>query len=167
MPRIAMVDALQACMERHGGRGEALIEVLHEVQQQLGHLSPETLAAVACGLALPLSRVQGVATFYHLFALQPAPPHSCGVCLGTACFVRGAGQILAELEQRLAQPLDGAPGAAGWALQGLSCVGSCAQAPVLLVDGQVEGPLPLGDRRALASCLARLGLPAAAPRCSG
>lgn len=122
--------SVERCIDRHGGTADALIEILHALQQQQGWLSAPTLAAVARGLALPLSRVQGVASFYHLFALNPPPQHRLGVCLGTACFVRGA----SVLQQRLAQGL-----APGWELEQLSCVGACAQGPVLLVDGQIAG----------------------------
>lgn len=124
----AVPASVKRCIVRHGGSSEALIEILHALQQQQGWLSASMLAAVARGLALPLSRVQGVASFYHLFALNPPPRHCIGVCLGTACFVRGAG----ALQQRLAQEL-----APGVALESLSCVGACALAPVLLLDGQV------------------------------
>ena len=124
----AVTASVKRCIVHHGGTAEALIEILHALQQQQGWLSAPTLAAVARGLALPLSRVQGVASFYHLFALDPPPRHRIGVCLGTACFVRGAG----ALQQRLAPGL-----APGVGLEPLSCVGACALAPVLLLDGQI------------------------------
>ena len=128
---------------------DALIEVLHERQQRLGYLPAPVLAAVARELALPLSRVQGVASFYHLFALQPRPPHRCGVCLGTACQVRGAARLVVALEQWLGVELGHGAGAAGWALEELSCVGACSFGPLLLVDGVVARslealPLPGG-----------------------
>ena len=127
---IELTGTIERCIASHGGSPEALIEILHALQQQQGWLSPLSLACVARGLALPLSRVQGVASFYHLFALQPPPHHRVGVCLGTACFVRGG----TALQQRLAQGL-----APGWALEQLSCIGACAQGPVLLVDGRIAG----------------------------
>ena len=124
----AVPASVKRCIVRHGGSSEALIEILHALQQQQGWLSAPTLAAVARGLALPLSRVQGVASFYHLFALNPPPRHRIGVCLGTACFVHGAH----DLQPRLAQGLG-----PGLALEPISCVGACALAPVLLLDGQI------------------------------
>jgi len=127
---IAPKAGIERCIDRHGSSPEGLIEILHALQHQQGWLSPLSLACVARGLDLPLSRVLGVASFYHLFALQPPPPHRVGVCLGTACFVRGA----TALQQRLAQRL-----APGWVLEQLSCIGACAQGPVLLVDGQIAG----------------------------
>jgi len=137
---IELKASIEQCIARYGGSPEALIEILNALQQQQGWLSPLTLACVARGLALPLSRVQGVATFYHLFALLPPPHHRVGVCLGTACFVRGG----TALQQRLAQGL-----APGWALEQLSCIGACAQGPVLLVDGRIASREAV-DRLALA-----------------
>ena len=148
-----MNSAVQVSIERHGRQAEALIEVLHDLQQQQGWLPPACLAAVARGLALPLSHVLGVASFYNLFALQPPPRHRCGLCLGTACFVRGANVLLAELQPRCV---------GDWGLECLSCVGACGLGPLLLVDGRLSGPLPVQDARALIACLAALGLPDAA-----
>ena len=147
---------------------DALIEVLHQVQQQRGYLPAEALAQVARDLALPLSRVHGVATFYHLFALQPPTSHCCSVCLGTACFVKGAGVLVAALEQRLGlrfgarspqrRDAEGGDGDA-WSLREESCVGACAQAPVLRVDGQLVLGLPVTDPSRLAACFGALALP--------
>lgn len=151
--------ALEAALERHGRRSHALIEVLHEVQLQQGFLSPAALQAVARGLALPLSRVQGVASFYHWFALQPPARHRCAVCLGTACVVRGAGRLLAALEQRLGLPPGGRSADGAWTLQALSCIGACSQAPLLLVDDRLAGALPPDDPAALADRFDALALP--------
>ena len=126
----ALTATIERSIARHGRCPEALIELLHALQHQQGWLSPPTLVAVARGLALPLSRVQGVASFYHLFALQPPPRHRVGICLGTACFVRGGN----ALQQRFAHGL-----APDVVIEQLSCVGACAQGPVLLIDGRVAG----------------------------
>jgi len=119
------------------GLADGLIEALHRLQQRHGWLSPALLVRLSQDLALPTSRVQGVATFYHLFALRPLAPHRCGICLGTACWVLGAERLAESLQRRLDLRLDGGPGAGGWELVSLACVGACSQAPVLLVDGQV------------------------------
>lgn len=133
---------------------DALIEVLHERQQALGYLPQAVLAAVARELALPLSTVQGVASFYHLFALEPPPSHRCAVCRGTACNVRGAAQLVAALAQRLKAQ-------SSWALEEVSCVGACSFGPLLLVDGQLAGPLPVGEPTKLDHCFNALALPEA------
>ena len=131
---------------------DALIEVLHTRQQACGYLPVAVLAAVARELALPLSKVQGVASFYHLFALQPPPSHRCAVCRGTACNVRGAAQLVAALELRLGRQL-------AWALDEVSCIGACSFGPLLLLDGQLAGPLPVADPAALKRALDALPLP--------
>jgi NADH:ubiquinone oxidoreductase subunit E len=131
------------------GRQDALIEVLHAVQQLHGHLPKAALLQVAQELGLPLSRVYGVASFYHLFQLQPPTAHRCSACMGTACFVRGGAALL----ERLSMLLGLAPGQQAvngrWRLESLSCVGACGQAPLLLIDDHVVADLPLSDPQAL------------------
>ncbi|MDA0216344.1 MAG: NAD(P)H-dependent oxidoreductase subunit E [Cyanobacteria bacterium] len=100
-----------------------MIERLHRVQLLHGYLPRQELQQLAISMARPLSEVMGVASFYHLFRLDPPPPHRCVVCRGTACFVRGAERLEAALRQR------------GVAFETTSCMGACGQAPVLVVDG--------------------------------
>src|SRR5262249_34017647 len=85
-------------MKRHQFQPDALIEILHKAQGLFGLLDTPVLRHVARGLKLPPSRVYGVATFYPLFTLKPQGEHSCVVCMGTACFVKGADQILKAVE---------------------------------------------------------------------
>ena len=158
----AMADRRIALLiRRHGGRAEALIEVLHQVQEIHGYLPTSALLAVARGLQLPLSRVYGVASFYHLFRLQAPSEHRCAVCLGTACFVRHAGVLARQLEQRLGLVMDAAGADGIWALEQISCIGACGQAPVLVVDGALETKLPVDDQEALAARFDAMGLPSA------
>ena len=152
---------LDEILRRHGHRADALIEVLHQLQERHGYLPKPVLREVARGLRLPLSRVYGVASFYHLFRLEPPCAHRCAVCLGTACFVRGGKQLAAALAQRLATALDGPPAGGGWSLQSVSCLGACGQAPVLVVDGVLIPHPPLDDPSALDALLTAAGLPAA------
>ncbi|MEB3235055.1 MAG: NAD(P)H-dependent oxidoreductase subunit E [Cyanobacteriota bacterium] len=138
---------------------DSLIEELHKRQQRLGYLPASELAAVARALALPLSRVKGVASFYHLFAGPPPPPHRCAVCLGTACQLHGAARLVAALEQRLGVELGQAAGAAGCSLEEVSCVGACSFGPLLLLDGVLERSLPVDDPACLMSRLDALSGP--------
>ena len=154
--------ATDRIIRRHCGRADALIEVLHGVQEIHGYLPRAALWQVARGLHLPLSRVQGVASFYHLFRLEAPCAHRCAVCLGTACFVRGGADLAGALEERLGARLDGAPNRGGWALQHVSCLGACGQAPVLVVDGALLTQLPVDDPAALDARLGAAGLPATA-----
>ena len=162
------VDAQDDPLLAAGGGADALIEVLHRLQERDGHLSREALRQVAGRLRLPLSHVQGVASFYHLFRLQPPTRHSCGVCLGSACFVRGAMVLAQRLAERLQLELDAPAGDGAWSLSRLGCLGACGQAPVLVVDGQLLTRLPLepGAADQLERRLQQAGLPAEASRCA-
>ncbi|MFM7361249.1 MAG: NAD(P)H-dependent oxidoreductase subunit E [Cyanobium sp.] len=154
---------IEQVIRRARGQADALIEVLHQVQEIHGYLPRPALEQVARGLRLPLSRVQGVASFYHLFRLQPPSAHRCAVCLGTACFVRGGAELAAQLERRLGVPLVAAGSAtapaADWTLENVSCLGACGQAPVLVVDGQLVTQLPVDEPEALEGRFAAAGLP--------
>ena len=120
-------------------RADALIEVLHAVQDIYGYLDPEQLLRVASELKLPPSRVLGVATFYHLFTFEPKGEHTCTVCTGTACFVKGADELIAAVERDLGV-LEGQTRADNaLSLMQARCVGACGLAPVALVDGVVVG----------------------------
>ncbi|MCU0530124.1 MAG: NAD(P)H-dependent oxidoreductase subunit E [Cyanobium sp. Prado107] len=156
------VERTTRLIRQHRGRADALIEVLHQVQELYGYLPPGALAQVARELKLPLSRVHGVASFYHLFRLEAPTAHRCAVCLGTACFVKGGGELAARIEQRLGLRLDDAAGNGTWALEHVSCLGACGQAPVLVVDGRLEPRLPMDDPEALDRRLSALGLTAGA-----
>src|SRR4051812_3046888 len=92
---------ISAMMRRYGYAADALIEVLHTVQSAYGYLDENILRLVAANLKVPLSRVYGVASFYHFFTLEPPGDHSCVVCTGTACHIKGAPSILAAVEQNL------------------------------------------------------------------
>jgi len=157
------VERTSRLIRQQRGRADALIEVLHQVQELYGYLPAAALAQVARELKLPLSRVHGVASFYHLFRLEAPTAHRCAVCLGTACFVKGGGELVARLERRLGLRLDDAAGNGSWALEHVSCLGACGQAPVLVVDGQLEPRLPIDDPAALEARLDALGLGGAAP----
>ena len=121
---------LEPVLQRHGHQAHGLIEVLNAAQQLYGHLSEPLLRHIARQLRLPFSRVQGTASFYHLFRFESPPRHSCLVCTGTACHVQGAAQLLAELQ---AAPL----AELGVELGSVRCIGTCSGAPLVVVDGAV------------------------------
>ena len=146
-------------VRRLGGRADGLIEVLHQVQELHGYLPPAALDQVARQLSLPLSRVLGVASFYHLFRLEPPTAHRCAVCLGTACYVNGGADLARELEERLGVRLDDPAGNGLWGLQHVSCLGACGQAPVLVVDGAMVTRLRVEDPARLSEQLDQAGLP--------
>ena len=89
---------LAELIEPYAGRSQELIQVLREIQEKLGYLPKEAQEKVAQTLGVPLSRVYGVITFYHFFRTSPAGQHTIRLCLGTACYVRGAAQVLQTLQ---------------------------------------------------------------------
>lgn len=146
-------------IRQHGARADALIEVLHQVQEIHGYLPKDTLGQVSRQLRLPFSRVYGVASFYHLFHLDPPTAHRCAICLGTACFVKGGADLADRIEERLGLKLDDPAGNGEWALQHVSCLGACGQAPVLVVDGVLATKVPVDQPEALNLRLDEAGMP--------
>jgi bidirectional [NiFe] hydrogenase diaphorase subunit len=132
---------LERALKRSGDQPEALIEVLHTAQETYGYLSEALLEHLARRLRLPLARVYGVATFYHLFSLKPLGEHACTVCLGTACYVKRSAEVLSALQARyrLEPGKTSADGRLSLAIA--RCLGSCGLAPVIVLDGEVVGRL--------------------------
>jgi bidirectional [NiFe] hydrogenase diaphorase subunit len=142
---------VNATMRRHGHQSHALIETLHTVQEAFGYLEKPALQYLAAHLRVPLSRVYGVATFYHFFNLKPQGEHACVVCMGTACYIKGAATIMAMIKATAAiQP--GETTADGkFSLVSARCLGSCGLAPAAVFDGEVAGKLTVD------AVLARIG----------
>jgi bidirectional [NiFe] hydrogenase diaphorase subunit len=130
---------LEGTMKRHQYRPDALIEVLHSAQELFGYLTEDLLRLVARSLRVPPSRVQGVATFYSFFSLKPRGAHTCVVCMGTACYVKGAAAVLAAIEA--AHDVKAGHTTADGTLSLLTarCVGACGLAPAVVFDEVVEG----------------------------
>jgi bidirectional [NiFe] hydrogenase diaphorase subunit len=131
--------ALDLTMKRHQHSPDALIEILHKAQSSFGYLEDPVLTYIARGLQLPLSRVYGVATFYHLFTLKPSGTHTCIVCTGTACHVRGSSQLIAVLEAELGISMGKTTPDGQVSLLAARCLGACGIAPVIVIDGVVSG----------------------------
>lgn len=131
-PRYHEIDE---AMDRQGRRPDGLIEVLHVAQRRFGHLSRDLLAYVARGLGTPLSRVYGVATFYHFFSLAPAGRHTATVCTGTACYVKRADDVLAAVERAAGVRAGATAPDAPVSVTTVRCLGPCNQAPVVVLDG--------------------------------
>jgi len=129
---------LEVFMKRHQNRGDALIEVLHKAQELFGFLGDDLLYFVAAGLKLPPSRVYGVATFYHFFTLKPKGAHTCVVCLGTACYVKGADKILTAVQEQLAIASGETTPDGNVSLLTARCIGACGIAPAVIYDGVVS-----------------------------
>lgn len=132
---------VDATMRRNGYQRDALIETLHTVQSSFGYLDTDSLTYVAKSLAVPLSSVYGVATFYHLFSLKPQGEHTCVVCTGTACYIKGAPQLLKHIETRYGITDGETTGDGKISLLTARCIGACSMAPAGSFDGEMEGNL--------------------------
>ena len=132
---------IDAKMRKLGYRASALIEALHAAQDAFGYLDETALKWIAQSLRVPPSRVYGVATFYNFFTLNPQGEHRCVVCLGTACYVKGAGDVLRAIEQfaRIRQGQTTRDGQLS--LLTARCIGACAIAPAVVYDGNILGHL--------------------------
>jgi len=130
---------LEATMRRYGYQGHALIEALHTAQEAFGYLDDLTLRYIAQQLRLPYSKVYGVATFYNYFTLKPQGAHVCVVCLGTACYIKGARSLLDAVAERFGIKSGGTTPDGSLSLLTARCFGSCALAPVVTLDGELIG----------------------------
>lgn len=141
-PRFKLIDRT---LKRYQYQQDALIEVLHTAQESFGYLDEGLLIYVAHQLKLPLSWVYGVATFYHFFSLEPLGEHSCNVCMGTACYVKGAAQIVAALQSEYGIEPGQTTEDGRFSVATARCLGSCGLAPVVVMDGEVLGKVGPAD----------------------
>lgn len=128
---------LEAHMKKHQFKQDALIEVLHKAQELFGYLEDDLLLFIAYKLKLPASRVYGVATFYHFFTLKPKGQHTCVVCMGTACYVKGADRVLAAVEAKARIKAGETTSDNQLSLLTARCIGACGIAPAVVYDGTV------------------------------
>jgi len=136
--RFAMIDT---ALKRARFAQDHLIEILHVAQEVFGYLSEDVLQYVGAALRLPASRVYGVATFYHLFTFEPPGDHTCTVCTGTACYVKGADDIVAAVQAHYGIAAGQTTADGRLTLSTARCLGSCGLAPVAVLDGEVRGHL--------------------------
>jgi bidirectional [NiFe] hydrogenase diaphorase subunit len=126
-------------MRKHGFARDALIETLHTVQESFGYLDKPGLRFVADSLRVPLSQAYGVATFYHFFTMKPPGEHTCLICLGTACYIKGATTLLGEAEALLGIKAGETTADRRTSLITARCIGSCSLAPAVVMDGETVG----------------------------
>ncbi len=142
---------LDRSITKHQSSGSALIEILHAAQEIFGYLEEDLLVYVARALRLPMSSVWGVATFYHLFRLKPKGDHTFVLCMGTACYVKGAGDIQNAVEKQCGVKFGETTPDQNISLISARCVGSCGLAPVAVLDDTVVGKLTVADAQARVS----------------
>ncbi|MBI3946501.1 MAG: NADH-quinone oxidoreductase subunit NuoE [Armatimonadetes bacterium] len=136
-----LYQQLDSVMAHYNRSPDALIQVLHQGQELFGYLPDEVLRHIARGLRLPISKVYGVVTFYSFFTTVPRGKHTVMVCLGTACYVKGAERILARLKKELNVDLGQTTRDHLFTLSAARCVGACGLAPVAMIDDDVYGKL--------------------------
>lgn len=132
---------LRVIINKHKDSKGALIPVLHECQELYGYLPDEALKNISDGLKVPLAEIYGVVTFYTQFSLYPKGRFKINVCLGTACYVKGAGQILEKLKQRLGIDVGDSTPDGKFSLDACRCIGACGLAPVMMINEDVHGRL--------------------------
>lgn len=122
-----------------------LMTVMQEAQEIYGYLPVEVQQMIAEGMNVPLEKVYGVATFYAQFALSPKGVYNVSVCLGTACYVKGSGDIFNKISEKLGIGADECTSDGKFSLTACRCIGACGLAPVLTVNNDVYGRLTVDD----------------------
>lgn len=118
-----------------------LIGILHKAQELYGYLSQEIMQQIALEMQIPAAKIWGVASFYHYFNLKPVGKHIISVCLGTACYVKGAGRILDRLQEDLNLKIGETSQDRLFSLHEARCLGACGLAPVVMIGDRIHGNL--------------------------
>ena len=127
-----------------GNKPGELINVLHKTQEHFGYLPEEVQNEGAVNLNMSLAKVYGVVSFYTFFTMTPKGKYPISVCMGTACFVRGAEKIVEAVEKELNIKVGGVTEDGKFSLDCLRCIGACGLAPVMMIGGKVHGRLEPG-----------------------
>ncbi len=138
-------EKLHKVIEEHKETKGGLMPVLHEAQHIFGCVSLEVQQEISTGLKIPLSEIYGVVTFYSQFTLEPKGKYTIGVCLGTACYVRGAQPIIDKIEELTGVAVGTTSADGKFTLEATRCIGACGLAPVLTVNEDVYGRLKVED----------------------
>lgn len=140
---LAHTALLSDSLARHGGQAASLIPVLQDISDEFGYLPRPALESLSARIGVPLAEILRVASFYNAFRLEPVGRHVIEVCLGTACFVRGSGMLLERLEQELGISAGGTDKDRRFTLRTVRCIGCCALAPAMRIDGVTYGKMKL------------------------
>jgi len=136
---------LQKVIEKYKNTKGAVIPVLHEAQDIYGYLPVQVQKTIAEGLGVSLAEIYGIVTFYTQFSIYPKGKYNIQLCLGTACYVKGSGQIYDRLKQELGLDKDGTTKDGLFSLESCRCIGACGLAPVMMINGEVYGRLVPDD----------------------
>ena len=147
----AFVDTAEQCaklmevIEKYKGTEGALIPALHEAQEIYGYLPYEVQKKISEGLGIPMAEIYGVVTFYTQFSIYPKGKYNIAVCLGTACYVKGSGDIIDKIKERLGIEVGQCTDDGKFSLDATRSIGACGLAPVLTVNDDVYGRLTVDD----------------------
>ncbi len=136
---------LMAVIAKHKDQRGATIPVLHEAQEIYGYLPIEVQKMISEGLGVSLAEIYGIVTFYTQFSLNPKGKYEIGVCLGTACYVKGSGDILDEIKKELGIDVEECTPDGKFSITATRCVGACGLAPVVTINDDVYGRLEKKD----------------------
>lgn len=144
--------ALLAVISKYEGVKGKMMPILQEAQEIYGYLPLEVQKIIAEKTGVSVEEVYGIVTFYSQFKLNPDGQIAIAVCLGTACYVKGSGEVIEEISKQLGVPVGGISEDGRYSLEATRCIGACGLAPVLTVNGEVYGRLTKAD---VASVLAK------------
>jgi bidirectional [NiFe] hydrogenase diaphorase subunit len=137
-PRLKLIAAK---IKKENYKADALIEVLHTAQNAYGYLPKNVLAYITKALKLPPSRVYSTVTFYHFFSLKSKGEHTCLVCTGTACYVKGAQALIDEIQKGFGLKPGQVTPDNKLGIQVARCIGACGLAPAVVIDEEVQGKI--------------------------
>lgn len=133
------LDRVDAIIEKYAGDETAVLAILQDVQSEYNYLPREAMNRIAEKMHLPLTKVSSLATFFHAFSLKPRGKNIVTVCMGTACHVRGAPRVLAEIARELGIAGGQTTADGQFTIETVNCVGACALGPLVIVNGDYHG----------------------------
>ncbi len=130
---------IETILNKYGYKRSSIIQILQDIQREYNYLPEDALKYTSQALRMPASTIYSIATFYAAFSLNPRGKHLCTVCLGTACHVRGAPNVLRRIEDRLGIKSGNTTEDNMFTLETVNCLGACALAPIVVIDGEYHG----------------------------
>jgi len=143
------VDKIREICASFKNDPQELINVLHKCQEHFGYLPAEVQEVISNELVVPVAKVYGVVTFYSFFTMTPKGKHPISICMGTACYVRGAEKVLDEFKKELGLQVGQTSADGKFSLSSLRCVGACGLAPVVMVGDKTYGRVAPDDVRGI------------------
>ena len=138
-------EALLKVIEKHVGEKGCMMPILQEAQEIYGYLPIEVQKIIADKTGVSLEEIFGIVSFYAQFKLNPDGQYAIAVCLGTACYVKGSGDIIEKISEKLNVPIGSTSADGKYSIEATRCIGACGLAPVLTVNGEVYGRLTVDD----------------------